>query len=91
MTNTGRRQPFWVPMPDEADLEQWLCWLVASAEDAIERMYEPLTATGAYSDAKDFLCDAIGLAGRLGLVEEVARLEARLAEVKAVFRGQGLG
>jgi hypothetical protein len=62
--------------------------IVARAEAAVTRMYERFGATGAYSDAKDDFCDAIGLAKRLGLDDQAAKLDARLAEVKAVFRSQ---
>jgi hypothetical protein len=41
-----------------------------------------------YSDAKEALYDAIGLARRLGKVDVAARLERRLAHIKAVFRSQ---
>jgi hypothetical protein len=41
-----------------------------------------------YSDAKEFLHDAIGLARRLGRSDEAERLSRRLAEIKAVFRRQ---
>ena len=46
------------------------------------------SATARYSDAKEFLHDAIALARQLGLAATEARLRARLAEIKAVFRGQ---
>jgi len=44
--------------------------------------------TGLYSNAKEFFIDAIALARQLGLAEEAARLERRLAHIKAVFRAQ---
>jgi hypothetical protein len=62
--------------------------LVARAESAVTLMYEPGRATGAYADAKDLFIDAIYLAESLGLADEAAKLSARLAEVKAVFRNQ---
>lgn len=62
--------------------------LVTRAEDAVERMYERSGGAGAYAEAKDYFGDAISLAKRLGLDAEARRLEARLAEVKAVFRSQ---
>jgi hypothetical protein len=61
------------------------------AEEAYDRMYEvhtPSDATAAYSDAKEALYDAIGLAQRLGLNDEAERLSNRLAHIKAVFRSQ---
>ncbi len=65
-----------------------LAALVVKAEDAASRMYERSGGAGAYAEAKDCFCDAIALARRLGLEEEARKLEARLAEVKAVFRSQ---
>ena len=65
-----------------------LAAIVAKAEDAVERMYERSGGAGAYAEAKDYFGDAIGLAKRLGLDDDVRKLEARLAEVKAVFRSQ---
>lgn len=62
--------------------------VAARAERAVEAMYEARGATGAYADAKDLFADAIGLAKRLGLSDDARKLEARLAEVKAAFRGQ---
>jgi hypothetical protein len=63
----------------------------AYAEKAYDKMYDarnPTDAAGCYSDAKDGFATAIGLAQRLGRSEDVRRLEARLAHVKAVFRSQ---
>jgi len=71
--------------------EARLHWLVAQAEVAYSRMYGAefgASCTGHYSDAKEFLYDAIGLAQRLGKQEEADGLTRRLAHIKAVFRGQ---
>jgi len=57
-------------------------------DDMYERAHSPSSAAAYYSDAKEALYDAIRLAGELGLGEEAARLEARLAHIKAVFRSQ---
>jgi hypothetical protein len=70
--------------------------LEAQAEAAYAKMYDAMTATEAaarYSDAKEALHDAIGLARRLGKADAAHRLDARLAHIKAVFRSQfaGLG
>jgi len=65
-----------------------LAALVGKAEDAVERMYERSGGAGAYSEAKDYFRDAIVLARKLERESEARRLEARLAEVKAVFRNQ---
>jgi hypothetical protein len=71
--------------------EQKLAWFEARAEQAYDKMYDATHSTDAaarYSDAKEALYDAIGLARRLGQDAQVIRLEARLAHIKAVFRSQ---
>ncbi len=71
--------------------EARLRWLEARAEEAYSRMYDAefgAPATAHYSNAKEFLHDAIGLAQRLGRPEEADRLALRLAHIKAVFRNQ---
>jgi len=68
--------------------------LEAGAEAAYAKMYDATNATEAaarYSDAKEALHDAIGLARRLGRAAVTARLDARLAHIKAVFRSQFAG
>jgi hypothetical protein len=73
------------------DNEDKLAWLEAQAEHAYGLMYDASNATAAaghYSDAKEALADAIGMARRLAKPETAQRLEARLAHVKAVFRSQ---
>jgi hypothetical protein len=72
-------------------LGDWIGELEARAEAAIEKMYDASSSTaaaGAYAEAKDSLSDALGLAERLGQPDAVARIKARLAHVKAVFRSQ---
>jgi hypothetical protein len=64
---------------------------IALGEDAYEQMYEPRTHTnpaGHYSDAKDFLGEAIGLARSLGLDARAEELTKRLEHIKAVYRSQ---
>jgi hypothetical protein len=64
---------------------------VRLGEDAYDQMYEPRTHTnpaGHYSDAKDFLGEAISLATALGLNERAKILSARLTHIKAVFLSQ---
>ena len=75
--------------PPQGD-EERLRWLEARAEAAYTRMYDAgfNGAIACYSDAKEFLYDAIGLAQRLGKTSEVERLSGRLAHIKAVFRSQ---
>jgi hypothetical protein len=71
--------------------DQKLAWLEAQAEQAYDKMYDDTrgnNAAGHYSDAKEALYEAIGLARRLGQDAHVTRLEARLAHIKAVFRSQ---
>jgi hypothetical protein len=65
--------------------------LEMQAEAAYTKMYDAHDPSGAavcYSDAKEALYDAIGLARRLGKVDVAERLEQRLAHIKAVFRSQ---
>ena len=71
--------------------EQRLAWFEAQAEAAYDKMYDVASSTEAaarYSDAKEALHDAIGLARRLGRDAVASRLEARLDHIKAVFRSQ---
>ncbi len=59
----------------------------SQAEEAYGRM-SASAATAHYSDAKEALYSAIGVARRLADDDGVRRLEARLAAIKAVFRSQ---
>ncbi len=71
--------------------EQRLAWFEAQAEAAYDKMYDASSSTEAaarYSDTKEALHDAIGLARRLGQTTVATRLEARLDHIKAVFRSQ---
>ena len=80
-----------VPNPFEKAVTERLRRLEAFAEAAYDRMYDATQSRDAsthYSDAKEAFYDAIGLAQRLGRTEDVERLEARLAHIKAVFRSQ---
>jgi hypothetical protein len=68
-----------------------LRWLEAQAEQAYNAMYEARAGSdlaARYSDAKEFLHDAIGLARRLGQDDKAERLSQRLDEIKTVFRRQ---
>jgi hypothetical protein len=68
-----------------------LAWLEAQAEAAYDKMYDagnPSDATALYSDAKEALHCAIGLANGLGQEATAQRLMARLLHIKAVFRSQ---
>jgi hypothetical protein len=75
-------------MTDQERLDE----LEAQAELAYAEMYDnPTAAAARYSDAKEALYDAIGLAQRLGKMDVASRLDARLAHIKAVFRSQFAG
>ncbi|MGO8758814.1 MAG: hypothetical protein ACLQG3_11895 [Terracidiphilus sp.] len=81
-------------MASETEREEQLkhlAHLKAMGEKAYDDMYEAHSSSGAtacYSDAKECFYDAIGLARRLELKDEVEALEKRLEHIKAVFRGQ---
>jgi hypothetical protein len=61
----------------------------ALGEKYYDQMYEsPFSPSGLYSSAKDAFHDAIAAANSLGLTQEAAELEKRLAHIKAVFRSQ---
>ncbi len=73
------------------DFEKKLRWLETQAEQSYSYMYDASSASAAtarYSDAKEYLYDAIGLARRLGKEADEERLKQRLAHIKAVFRSQ---
>jgi len=77
-------------VPPEGTVDR-LRWLEAQAEQAYGEMYEAHPGSdlaARYNDAKEFLHDAIGLARRLGQVDEAERLSRRLDEIKTVFRRQ---
>ena len=74
-----------------AEVLERLRFFEAQAEEAYARMYEAKVGSdlaARYSDAKESLHEAIGLARRLGLPRTTKRLSARLEEIKAVFRRQ---
>jgi hypothetical protein len=73
-----------------SDREQ-LAFFERQAEEAYARMYDAVStsdATARYSDAKEALYSAIGIARALADEDVIRRLEARLAAIKAVFRSQ---
>lgn len=79
---------------DDAKFEAELGRLEALAEAYAVKIYEapdPTTATGHYSNMKDFFSDAIGLARRAGRGDHVDRLERRLSELKQQYRDQFTG
>jgi hypothetical protein len=65
--------------------------LEALAEKAYDEMYETRSPHGPYSELKDRLAEAIGIAERAGLEAETKRLTARLAHCRAVYRSQFSG
>jgi hypothetical protein len=70
---------------------EWIDGMELLAEEAYARMYDatsPSEATARYSDAKEAFYSAIERAQALGDIPRVERLQARLDEVKAVFRSQ---
>ncbi|MBZ5533560.1 MAG: hypothetical protein LAO20_19190 [Acidobacteriia bacterium] len=61
----------------------------ALGEKYYDQMYETrFGTTGLYSSAKEAFYDAISTANELGLANEARTLEARLANIKGVFRSQ---
>ncbi len=77
--------------PPPEDTAARLLWLEEMAEKAYAQMYDApfgSPAAALYSDAKEFLYDAIRLARRLGNEDEAERLSRRLDHIKAVFRSQ---
>lgn len=71
--------------------EDRLRLLMRKAEEAYSAMYDapdPSSATARYSDAKECLHTAIGLARTLGEIDLAKQLTERLAHIKAVFRSQ---
>lgn len=61
------------------------------AEDSYRQLYEPRTHNNPaahYSDAKEFLHEAIEIARELGMEDEAERLAKRLQHIKEVFRSQ---
>jgi hypothetical protein len=80
-----------VRLLDSLTDQERLSFYEAQAEQAYDEMYDATTpgdAAARYSDAKETLYDAIGLARSLGHTDVVERLEARLAHIKTVFRSQ---
>ena len=71
--------------------EEKLAFYIRQADEAYDRMYDArnkTSAAGAYSDIKDAMASAIGLAGKLGLKDKAAELEKTLDHRKQVYRGQ---
>jgi hypothetical protein len=62
--------------------------LEAAAEAAYDEMYESRRPSGGYDRAKEALYDAIGLAKKMGRMDDVERLSKRLQHIKDVFMHQ---
>jgi len=72
---------------DRADLDEW----ERRAEQAYAGMYEARRAKEPYEDACFAFARAIEAARRLGLDEEVARLNRRVEHIRAVYNSQFRG
>jgi hypothetical protein len=70
-----------------AELEEW----ERRAEAAYSEMYEARRAKEPYEDACFAFARAIEAAQRLGLKDEVARLNRRVEHVRAVYNSQFRG
>ena len=75
-------------MPNNVGLLRELESKAEAAYDAMYDAHDPSAAGVCYSDAKEFFYEALSLARRMGAAGDIARLEARLAHVKAVYRSQ---
>ncbi len=81
-------------MADDEERQQMLAELErlkAVGEKDYDDLYEARSSserTSCYGGAKENLCDAIGLAERLGLKDEAEALTNRLMHIKAVFRSR---
>lgn len=62
--------------------------LIAAGEQAYSEMYDSHSPAGLYSDAKDSLRLAMGVASELELTDEENQLRVRLEHIQAVFRSQ---
>jgi hypothetical protein len=72
---------------DRVELEEW----ERRAEAAYSEMYEARRAKEPYEDACFAFARAIETAQRLGLEEEVARLNRRVEHIRAVYNSQFRG
>jgi hypothetical protein len=72
---------------DRAELDEW----ERRAEAAYAEMYEARRAKEPYEDACFAFARAIEAAQRLGLHDEVARLNRRVEHIRAVYNSQFRG
>jgi len=82
MTQLGKSES-----PDRAQLDAW----ERRAEAAYSEMYEARRAKEPYEDACFAFARAIEAAQRLGLDEEVSRLNRRVEHIRAVYNSQFRG
>ena len=78
-------------MEDSDELRRLLGEKTAEAEQAYSELYDArdaITRIACYSGAKEYFVAAIVIAGRLGLIDVQQQLEARLANIRGVFRSQ---
>ena len=76
-----------VERSERADLDEW----ERRAEEAYSAMYEARRAKEPYEDACFAFARAIEVAQRLGLDEEINRLNRRVAHIRAVYNSQFRG
>jgi hypothetical protein len=62
--------------------------LEAEADAAYDEMYESSHPIGEYARAKEAFYDAIGLAKKMGRMDDVEQLNKRLEHVRDVFMHQ---
>ena len=72
---------------DRAELDEW----ERRAEEAFSEMYETRRAKEPYEDTCFAFARAIEAAQRLGLEQEVARLNRRADHIRAVYNSQFRG
>ncbi len=78
-----------VTLPEDAsDDERRLRELEIMADAAYKAMYDSISPAAHYSDAKDALAEAIGLANKMGRKADVGRLLQKDEHLKAVYRSQ---
>jgi hypothetical protein len=76
-----------VERSERADLDEW----ERRAEEAYSEMYEARRAKEPYEDACFAFARALEAAQRLGLDEDVDRLNRRVAHIRAVYNSQFRG
>ena len=65
--------------------------LKARAEEIYEEMYEasgPVAAGAYFSEIKELLFEAVNLARKMGIEEEVRKINKRLSHIRSVYESQ---